>query len=191
MVEVVRSVPAPEGLGVALARVPPGTDIELDLRLESVVEGVLVTGTAAYEVAGECARCLDPVTFDEEAEFTELFAYPPTDARGREIEEGESDEEAPSRLEGDVIYLEPVVRDVVVLRLPIAPLCRDDCPGLCATCGERLDDPGHVHEEIDPRWEALARLAQESRESRSNGTPQDATQDDKQDATQDDKEEGS
>ncbi|MFM9134454.1 MAG: YceD family protein [bacterium] len=183
MVEVVRTVPAPEGLGVALARVPPGTDVELDLRLESVVEGVLVTGTAAYEVAGDCARCLDPVSYDEEAEFTELFAYPATDARGREIDEGEADEEAPSRIEGDIIDLEPVVRDAVVLRLPIAPLCREDCPGLCATCGERLDDPGHVHEEIDPRWEALARLAQESRPPGRQGATQEATQDDKEEGS--------
>ncbi len=179
MVEAVRTVPAPEGLGVALARVPPGAEIELVLRLESVVEGVLVTGTAEYEVVGECARCLDPVSYDEEAEFAELFVYPATDARGREIDEGEEDEEAPSRIEGDMVDLEPLVRDAVVLRLPIAPLCQENCPGLCATCGERLEDPGHVHEEIDPRWEALARLARESRESST------------QTETHDDQEEGS
>lgn len=165
MAQVSRMVPAPEGLGVALARVPEGSDVRLDLRLESVLEGVLVTGTAEFEVVGECARCLEPVDYDEEAEFTELFAYPATDARGREVEEpGEDD--PPSRIEGDLIDLEPVLRDAVVLRLPIAPLCRDDCRGLCPDCGEPLGDgPAHVHEQLDPRWAALAGLREESSDS--------------------------
>ena len=62
-------------------------------------------------------------------------------------------------LEGDLIDLEPVLRDAVVLALPLRPLCRDDCPGLCAECGARLaDDPDHGHETVDPRWAALQGL---------------------------------
>ena len=55
--------------------------------------------------------------------------------------------------------IEATVRDAVVLGLPIAPLCRIDCPGLCAQCGAPLaDDPEHHHEEHDPRWAALTAL---------------------------------
>ena len=63
-------------------------------------------------------------------------------------------------LAGDLLDLEPTLRDAVVLALPIAPLCRDDCPGLCAQCGARLaDDPGHRHDDqVDARWVALAGL---------------------------------
>ena len=61
---------------------------------------------------------------------------------------------------GDVLDLEPALRDAVVLALPLSPLCRPDCLGLCTTCGENLNDnPDHEHEEVDPRWAALADLA--------------------------------
>jgi uncharacterized protein len=101
------------------------------------------------------------VAWEELADIQELFVYPPQDARGRRVvDEGESDEaDAPPEIEDDLIDLEATVRDAVVLRLPIAPLCRDDCPGLCVQCGAPLaDDPGHRHEESDPRWAALGAL---------------------------------
>ena len=73
------------------------------------------------------------------------------------------DDEDVSRLEGDLLDLEPVLRDTVVLALPFQPLCRENCPGLCAECGARLaDDPGHAHEEpIDPRWAGLSQVTAE------------------------------
>ena len=59
----------------------------------------------------------------------------------------------------DLIDLEPVIRDAVLLAMPLAPLCQTDCAGLCITCGENLNDvPDHAHEEIDPRWATLANL---------------------------------
>lgn len=158
------AVPASAGWGSGLARVPEGSDIDLDLRLESVVEGVLVTGTARVHVDAECARCLDPISWEELTDIQELFVYPPQDARGHRVEEGDEDEDAPPVIEDDLIDLETTVRDAVVLRLPIAPLCQDDCPGLCAQCGAQLSqDPGHRHEEQDPRWAALAALAADVR----------------------------
>ena len=161
MITVERSAPAPDGLGVALARVAPGSPIELDLRLESVLEGVLVTGTADMVVTAECARCLDPLDWDQVVDLSELFVYPSTDARGAVIEEpGDDDDDALTQLHDDCIDLEPTLRDAVVLDLPLAPLCRDDCAGLCSECGIRLDDaPGHGHDRTDPRWAALAALA--------------------------------
>src|SRR4051812_6787424 len=144
------TVPAPADLGVEMVSVPEGTEIELDLRLEAVMEGVLVSGTARASLAGECARCLDPVTSSIEVEFQELYVY--SDTRS-----GESADDDERRLEGDLIDLEPVVRDAVVLALPLSPLCKDDCPGLCPDCGVRLADaePDHHHDAVDPRWTAL------------------------------------
>jgi uncharacterized protein len=146
-------VPAPEGLGVEMVSVPKGADIELDLRLEAVMEGVLVSGTARVPVEGECARCLEPISKSVEVDFQELFVYTDTRSGGH----AEDDER---RLEGDLIDLEPVLRDTVVLDLPLSPLCREDCPGLCAECGVRLADaePGHHHDAVDPRWAALQGL---------------------------------
>jgi uncharacterized protein len=160
MVTVTRSVPAPAGLGVAMARVPEGSPIDLDLRLESVLEGVLVTGSADLQVGAECSRCLEPFDWHEEIDLTELFRYPSTDARGAIVEEEDESEDPLPVLQDDLIDLEPVLRDAVVLDLPLAPLCSEDCLGLCPQCGARLeDDPQHAHETTDPRWAALAALA--------------------------------
>jgi uncharacterized protein len=145
-------VPAPAGLSVGMARIPDGQPLTLDLRLESVVEGVLVSGTVTAPVIGECARCLTPVSDTVTVPVTELFAYPDSTT------EQTSDEDEVSHLVGDMLDLEPVVRDALVLDLPLSPLCREDCRGLCAGCGERLDDlpADHTHSTTDPRWAALA-----------------------------------
>jgi uncharacterized protein len=159
MVTVSRQAPAPTGLGVAMARVPEGSPIDLDLRLESVLEGVLVSGSADLQVSAECSRCLDPVEWHEEIDLTELFRYPPTDARGAVVEEDDESDDPLPVLRDDLIDLEPTLRDAVVLDLPLAPLCREDCLGLCSVCGARLeDDPQHSHDTFDPRWAALTAL---------------------------------
>ncbi len=159
------TVPTATGWGSGLARVPEGSDIDLDLRLESVVEGVLVSGTARARIDAECARCLEPCTWEERADIQELFVYPPQDARGRRVDEEVDDEEdAPPVIEDDLVDLEATVRDAVVLRLPIAPLCREDCPGLCVECGALLaESPDHRHDVHDPRWAALGALLVEER----------------------------
>jgi uncharacterized protein len=143
------TVPAPEKFSLDVCGVPEGSDIELDLRLESVVEGVLVSGEARAQVTGECARCLDPIGFDLEVDVQELFVYP-----------GEDADDETGRLEGELLDLEPALRDAVVFALPFAPVCRENCPGLCPECGERLADvgPTHHHDAVDPRWAALGTL---------------------------------
>jgi uncharacterized protein len=153
------TVPAPADLGVEMVGVPEGTDIELDLRLEAVMEGVLVSGTARSPLSGECARCLEPLTSSIEVELQELYVY--SDTRS-----GESAEDDERRLEGDFINLEPVVRDAMVLALPLSPLCQDDCPGLCTDCGVRLADaePDHHHDAADPRWAALQGMLDQRQE---------------------------
>lgn len=150
---------APADLGIEILGVAEGSPVTFDLRLEAVMEGVLISGTAAAELEGECARCLEPIEDDIAIDFQELFLYDDTrDASAKHDQNSGDDEETDvRRTEGDLIDLEPVLRDAVVLALPFQPLCQDDCPGLCAECGARLaDDPDHRHEEpIDPRWAAL------------------------------------
>jgi uncharacterized protein len=134
--------------------VPEGADIELDLRLESVMEGVLATATAQARYTGECARCLDPVEDELTVDVQQLYVYDPSEP---DHDDETAEDDMP--VVDDMIDLEQPVRDAVVLALPHSPLCRDDCPGLCAQCGARLaDEPGHEHDETDPRWAALTGL---------------------------------
>jgi len=155
LLPVHRTVQVPQGVGLDVIGVQAGDELILDLRMESVVEGVLVSGTVSGPVVGECSRCLDPIQDVVEVDVVELFAYP--DSTTSET----TDEDEVSRLTGDTIDLEPLVRDGVVLALPVAPLCRADCAGLCADCGQRWDDlpPDHQHATVDPRWAALAQYA--------------------------------
>lgn len=164
MRRVTRTVEAPDDFGLDVIGVPAKSPVELELRLESVVEGVLVTGTATARLTGECVRCLEPVEDDLEVDFQELYYYPEDDGRIRGAAPGgasdEDDEEETYRLEGDLFDLQPVLRDAVVLALPLQPVCQEDCLGLCSECGARLsDDPDHHHDAVDPRWAALQGLA--------------------------------
>jgi DUF177 domain-containing protein len=144
-----RTVPAPAGLWAGMAGVAEGAELRLAVTLASVTEGVLVTATAEAPVSGECARCLEPVAQTTEIRCQELFSYEP--APGSGDEDGYA-------LDGDLLDLEPVLRDALVLALPLAPLCRPDCPGLCAECGVLLAraGPDHGHAAvIDSRWAVL------------------------------------
>jgi len=143
-------VPAPSSFGNAVIGLPEGLPIKLDLTLDSVVDGVLVTGVAALTYQGECARCLDPIEQSAEIEFQELYFYPDVAI---------SAEDELFRMNGELIYLEPALRDAALLDLPLAPVCSEECLGLCAQCGVRLaENPNHVHEQVDSRWQALADL---------------------------------
>jgi uncharacterized protein len=180
-----RIVPAPEDLRLELVGVPVGADVDLIARFEAVTEGVLVTASATAPLTGECARCLGPVDSTVTVSFTELYLY--DDQRGsrrspdkhdkhdkydkhqnfdkhdrhdKHDQDDEQDDEE-RYLDGDLLDLEPAFRDAVVLALPMSPLCRDDCPGLCAQCGVPLAEAGpeHGHEDaLDPRWAGLKQL---------------------------------
>jgi uncharacterized protein len=157
---VERTVPAPEGLGLELIKVPARADLTLDLRLESVSEGVLVSGTATASVEGECGRCLRPIRETLEVPIQELYAYE------HSTTDETTDEDEVGRLQGDLIDLEPALRDAVVLALPPNPLCREDCPGLCPDCGAPWDElpDDHSHEQVDPRWAALSQIKTDTEE---------------------------
>lgn len=143
-----RTVPAPADLGIDVYKAAEGTPVELEVRLEAVMEGVLATGSASVHVIGECVRCLDPIEDDIEVTFQELYVF---------SNPGEDE----LQIHDDQLDLEPVLTDAVVLALPLNPVCDPQCPGLCAECGARMaDDPDHSHgEAIDPRWAKLGQLA--------------------------------
>lgn len=153
MTEIHRQAPAPADLGTAVIGVPPESPVDLELRLEEVGEGVLVTGTARAVVRGECGRCLAEIVDDVEIDLQELFVHP---GHGERSEDAGS-----SRLVGELFDLEPLLRDQVVLDLPFQPVCRPDCLGLCPRCGADLnDDPDHDHDDqVDPRWSGLEQVA--------------------------------
>ncbi|WP_432496501.1 YceD family protein [Kineococcus gypseus] len=153
-----RTVPAPADLGIAVIGVPEGSDLELDLRLEAVMEGVLVSGTVRGRAVGECVRCLTEVTEDVEVEVQELFAYPGKTP----AEVGEDDDEVREVAPGELIDLEPTVRDAVVLELPFQP----ECDGPCQQdyeigVSERTPGDEGTEEPADPRWSALQGLLEQ------------------------------
>ncbi len=150
------TVPSPSRIGLDLIGIDGGAPLKLDLRIESVSEGVLVTGTVSAPTSGECARCLTPITGEVEIDLTELFAYPDSATD----ETTESDESRTRRLQwsADTVDLEQPIIDAIGLALPFSPLCGPDCAGLCPQCGVPLAtaEPGHHHDQIDPRWAKLA-----------------------------------
>lgn len=151
---VTRVAPAPADLGLELIGVPQGAGLALDLRMESVSEGVLVSGTVTGPIRGECGRCLRQIDDSLVVTIQELYAY------AHSTTDETTDEDEVGRLQGDLIDLEPALRDAVVLALPTTPLCRDDCPGLCPECGVHWDElpADHSHQQVDPRWTALSQL---------------------------------
>ena len=152
MITVSETVPSPSRIGLDLIAIQPGADIDLDLRFEAVSEGVLVSGPVRAATSGECSRCLGPVTGEVEIHLTELFAYPDS------LTESTTEADEVGHVVDSCVDLEQPIIDAVGLLLPFAPLCSPDCPGLCPQCGVALvsAEPGHHHDQIDPRWAKLA-----------------------------------
>ena len=147
MRELELNIPLEAEIGTPVVKLPVGSNLEIDLRLESVHEGILATGEVFGTGTSECSRCLEQLNLDLEVDFQELFAY-----------SSSSDDELV--VDGEHIDLEQVVIDSVVLNLPFQPVCSQDCLGLCPECGKNLnEDPGHEHQmPIDSRFEALKDL---------------------------------
>ncbi|WP_194834685.1 DUF177 domain-containing protein [Nocardia sp. XZ_19_369] len=164
MRELHRTLTTVERIGLDLVGVPVGAEVVLDLQLQAVSEGVLVTGTVSAPIEGECSRCLEPFTDSVNIYLTELFAYPDSTT------EQTTDDDDSYRMIDDTIDLEPVIIDAIGIELPLQPLCTQDCAGLCAECGVRMAIAGseHSHEILDPRWAGLAKFATASP---GNGSP--------------------
>jgi uncharacterized protein len=164
MVTLRNTVPSPLRIGLDMIAIPAGAPLDMELRVESVSEGVLVTGTVSGPTVGECSRCLTPVDGRVQVELTELFAYPDSTT------EATTEEDEVGRVVDDRVDLEQFIIDAVGLELPFAPVCQPDCPGLCPQCGVQLaNDPEHQHDEIDPRWAKLVDML--SDDSGDSGEP--------------------
>lgn len=162
MVSLRKTVPSPSRIGLDMIAIEAGAPLDLDLQIQSVSEGVLVTGTVTAPTAGECSRCLTTLESHVQVRLTELFAYPDSTT------EATTEEDEVGHIVDDTIDLEQSIRDAVGLELPFSPVCTPDCPGLCPECGVSLAaEPGHHHDRIDPRWAKLAGMfAAEADESR-------------------------
>ncbi|CAM3997845.1 YceD family protein [Helcobacillus massiliensis] len=153
-----RIVRADEQVGSPVMGVAAGDPIDVRAQLESVEEGIFITGSADATLTGECSRCLDPITEDVSAPIGEMFTYPDKLEKGIDPEEDDI-----PLLTGDTIDLGHQVHDALAVAAPFTPLCREDCLGLCDQCGFRMeDDPDHEHVIIDPRLSSLAALLQDS-----------------------------
>lgn len=151
-------------IGVPLIAVPEGDVVEVDARLESVTEGILLSAQIYAVARGECIRCLDPVEQIVERTIQELYRYEPTRekarSRGRDSEEVDLEAEDELQMDGEFMNLEIPVIDAIILALPVNPLCSPDCLGLCPECGEKWANVAedHAHEVIDARWSGLEKL---------------------------------
>jgi uncharacterized protein len=154
MLPLHETVTNPARIGLDLVGIAAGAPLDLDFRVESVSEGVLVSGTVSAPITGECARCLTPFQEHIEVDVTELFAYPDS------LTEFTTEEDEVGRVVADTVDLEQPIIDAVGLELSFSPSCREDCPGLCPTCGVALAtaEPDHHHDEIDPRWAKLTKM---------------------------------
>jgi uncharacterized protein len=161
MKEYQLDIPAHARIGIPLIAVPEGDLVELDIRLESVAQGVLASAEIYAVAHGECIRCLDPVEVVIDRKIQELYRYEPTNEKGRkkrrEDEDVDLEGEEEHQMEGDLMDLEIPIIDAIILTLPVNPLCSDECLGLCPDCGEKWEKlpEGHAHEVIDARWSGL------------------------------------
>ncbi|TFC19001.1 DUF177 domain-containing protein [Cryobacterium algoritolerans] len=138
------AIVVPGDLGEGLVAVKAGSTLTVNLRLETLHEGILVSAQISGKAAGECGRCLIEIELPVQVEFHELFAYSLDEAYECEVQD-------------DHVDLEPLIRDAVVLSLPFQPVCRSDCPGLDPETGQRLAEAPELEpvEKRDPRWAAL------------------------------------
>lgn len=144
------SVTLDESWGEGIVTFEKGSHVDVDVRLESVHDGIFVSGALDAEYSGVCGRCLTDIVRPVEVEFQELFAYP-------------GQEETDFEVQDDHVDLENLVRDAAVLSLPFQPVCQEDCPGLDPATGERLSSITGTEqpEPIDPRWSVLQQITDE------------------------------
>lgn len=168
--------PAPEGIGDNVIGVEKGADVHVTGSFDSIVDGLILTERINAPVHAECTRCLKPITRDWTVDATAFFPYPSADAgkgsrhgsrdsRGSHGEvdiiagEDESEDTYPLLDNGSFADLEALIRDTLVEALPLQPLCKPDCLGLCSQCGADLnEDPDHHHDVVDTRFASLAAL---------------------------------
>lgn len=134
-----------DGLTVTASSVPAGEAVSVDAELQSINDAIVVKGHVRASWAGECRRCLQAATGTVDAEVHEIYEREPVEGETR-------------LLEDVIVDLTELARDSVLLELPIAPLCREDCAGLCPSCGADKNAAGDCGCDLtvkDDRWAAL------------------------------------
>ena len=134
--------------------------LDATLRLLRTNRGVQVRGRVDTSVRRTCARCLEPFVEDVSVTLDEEFRPSVELETGRALAVAEGDEPGQPIDEHHELDLARTIHDELSLIEPMVPICRPDCPGLCATCGGRLDSGTHDHDlaEVDPRLAGLAQL---------------------------------
>lgn len=134
--------------------------IEGKVKFTKLTQGLLVTGDMETVVEVNCGRCLDPFDVPIDIEIEEEFRPTIDIQTGAKLPVGDEDDDATLIDDKNCIDLSEVVRQQLLLALPSHPLCRDDCKGLCPTCGQNLNEGSCTcHDDsVDPRWEALKNL---------------------------------
>ncbi|KFI73625.1 hypothetical protein BMIN_1060 [Bifidobacterium minimum] len=172
------TVPAPSGIGDEVIGVDEGDDVTVVGTLDSVVDGVLLTGRITAPVHASCSRCLTPLDRDWTIPITTFFPYDGpagNDHDGNdEIEiiagEEESGDVYPLSSDGKTLDLEAPLRDTLTEALPLQPLCHENCRGLCPQCGVNLNEhPDHHHDVTDIRFAELQRLRDQLAGSHGDG----------------------
>ena len=130
----VKSIVDADSLSVSASHVPEGSPVDVDLLLESAHEGILVSGSVRARWEGECRRCLEGASGDLVVSVRELCVE-------------SADDETTYPIEQDEVDLGAIVHDACILELPLAPLCREDCQGLCPECGANLNSETCLHGE--------------------------------------------
>ena len=136
-----------DDLRVGSTVIPADAEIVIEAQLERIADGVVVRGGISSSWVSECSRCLQAAGGPMFVSVDELFES-----------EAVAGETYP--LDGEILDLEPLIRDALVLELPQAPVCRVDCEGLCPECGidRNVQTCTCAPEHLDPRWAALQSL---------------------------------
>lgn len=164
--------PAPDGIGDTICGVKEGAPVHVSGSFDSIVDGLIFNGHVRAPLHAECVRCLTPISRDLDLDVVAFFPYTPPEEKyhGKEEfvvgEDEEAGEEYPLAEGGAFADLEALLRDELVDALPVKPLCRPDCKGLCPQCGINLNEhPDHHHEVTDFRWSALEEIKRKLGES--------------------------
>lgn len=169
--EVNKAFPAPSGIGDEFYGIAENSDVKVEARFDSIVDGLIFTATATARVTGECGRCLTPIDRPMTIHLNSFMPYDDPAAQAKSHGKKKDDEDViiageeesedinPLSPGGDFANIETLLRDGFAQNLPVTPLCKPSCKGLCPQCGINLNEnPDHVHEVSDIRFSALADL---------------------------------
>lgn len=167
--EINQDFPAPTGIGDEIIGVKEGTLVHVQGQFDSIIDGLIFTGTIEAPVHALCSRCDKPIDDDYCEQVTAFFPYDEEKTKQETTGtadiiagEEESEDVYPLMDNGAFADIEPLIRDTFFDALPTQPLCTPDCKGLCSTCGVDLNEtPDHHHETTDIRFAALEQLKEQ------------------------------